>query len=255
LLSCRLLKEGLPDHWVHSTRGRKFIDGSSAGQLSATVAAIKKENRQHNGPARRRRVLMELLQIEGEDANFFDYFMDTATFFGCPELGCPEVEAYIQEGTGTARKAAAAYEARRDAEQQCNAREQRVRERLEAEQMPAEFRWMTAVGDYIRDGTGSEEAAMQAARAKHSERLASEQRRANIRQRLMAEGIVEGRYAVPEVASYIKGEDSEDNALAAAMCWHERYAELETAAEAAGPLTTICSTCQRGGPLSPAGVA
>jgi hypothetical protein len=189
-------------------------------RLSAVVAAIKEEKEHRDGILRRRRALLKLLQLEGIGYCFW---------------GCPEAEAYVYLGTGTARKAAAAYEAQRDAEQQRAARRQRIEERMAAEQLPKEFGSLPAVDEYIWGNTGSEEAAMQAARARHASQLACEQRCANIRQRLMAEGIPgAARWDVPDVQSYVDGRISEHDALAAASRWRVRKAQLEEAAKAAG---------------------
>jgi hypothetical protein len=94
-LACRLVDEGLSSE-MHSPQARLFIDGSSAGQLSATVAAIKEEKELRDGTARRQRKLMELLLTEGVPTRFRD---------------CPETEAYINRGAGTARKVVAACKA------------------------------------------------------------------------------------------------------------------------------------------------
>ena len=198
-----LTAEGLQEYQHHLPRVQAYI---SSGQGSE--GAVLEAARQKRAEGQRRVAVAARLAAEGIP----EHFMRTL----------PSMYAYISRSEGSEDAAVASAVARHQLEQAELQRRTAMRALLAAEELPESYATsyygVPAVLDYIQCGEGSEEGAMEAARAHHQEQLPRLQRNARVVELLTANLLsLSYRYYLPAIAKFIStGEGTEEGVLAAA---------------------------------------
>jgi hypothetical protein len=264
---CRLVEEGLSDQRHITTFAYQFTAGEGSLDLEGVVAAIRQAKEARDATEARRARILELLTAEGlqeyqhhlprvqayissgqgsEGAVLEAARQKRAegqrrvavaarlAAEGIPEhfmRTLPSMYAYISRSEGSEDAAVASAVARHQLEQAEVQRRTAMRALLAAEELPESYATsyygVPAVLDYIQCGEGSEEGAMEAARAQHQLEQAEVERRAAVRALLMAEQLPgDYLYTVPSVREYIQ---SGAGSQAAAMEAARAQAHLEQA--------------------------
>jgi hypothetical protein len=200
-----LTAEGL-QHYQRSMPSVQDYISSGEGSEEAVLAAA----REKRAADQRREAVKARLVAEGLP----EYYINS--------YHLPSIAAYINRGKGSEDEAVAAAVARHQLQQARVQRHDAVLARLAAEQLPADYTvtyyGVSAVLAYIESGDGSEEGAMEAARAQHQLDQARAGRRDALRALLQEEQLpTTYLHSVPGVTEYIhSGEGSQVAAMEAA---------------------------------------
>jgi hypothetical protein len=207
----QLLAEAqLPAHYINGYLPQlcAWVERGEGGEQQALAAAqAKHDQEQAKEQARQqRRARMETL-------------LAAVQLPGHYVTAISAVAGYVASGRGNE---AAALDAARAAHPGL-ARKERMLALLKAQQLPAEAMQEAAgVRDFVSSGTGSEESAMEAARAWHQGKPARDARRERIEQLIAEERLAYICITVEQVQRFIKdGQGTEEEAMAAARRKHE----------------------------------
>ncbi|PRW58136.1 hypothetical protein C2E21_2813 [Chlorella sorokiniana] len=228
-LYARLHAEGLDgERW--SAAAQAYIASDAGRQtLDQAVTAIKAARQEVTDREARRTRITELFTQQGL-AEFLPQQNAWGGWAGGYYGGQTSVAGlmdYVRTGAGSEEAVLAAAQAVVAERQARQARRTRLTELLAAEGLE---QYVVAGNRYIHDGTGSEEAALAAARTLAEEAAARAARRTRLTELLTAEGLLQHRYLCDDYI--VLGEGSEEAALEKARQAGQRAAARQARRDA-----------------------